>query len=165
LAGGSYESEVTPVGGGGPSGSLADRGERARDDTRTVLVVDDEPQLVKLLSNAFRRAGYDVITAGDATSALGAFELRRDTVDAVFLDVRIPPAGIGSVLETLLAVRPGLAVVLTSGDELPDGLQERLASAHGLFVRKPFTISGALRALDGLLAAGARCVAGDVGAR
>ena len=53
-----------------------------------LLVVDDEPNIVELLSASLRYAGFDVTTA---TSAVDAVKLaRRDRPDLVLLDVMLP---------------------------------------------------------------------------
>ena len=55
---------------------------------RTVLVIDDEPELVKLLDYNLTKAGYLVLTAKDGESGLAA--ARRHTPDVIILDVMMP---------------------------------------------------------------------------
>jgi DNA-binding response OmpR family regulator len=54
----------------------------------TVLVVEDEPDIVALLRDFLGVAGFDVLTAGDAAAALEAMGDRQ--VDCVLLDVMLP---------------------------------------------------------------------------
>ena len=53
-----------------------------------VLVVDDEPQIVRGLSASLRAAGEDVASAGSAGEALDAAAIRPP--DAVILDLALP---------------------------------------------------------------------------
>ena len=53
-----------------------------------VLVVDDEPQILRGLGASLRAAGYQVETAADGREALDAAALRPP--DAVVLDLRLP---------------------------------------------------------------------------
>lgn len=54
----------------------------------TVLVVDDEPDLVETIRLSLERAGYDVLTAYNGFEALGA--ARAEQPDVVILDVMLP---------------------------------------------------------------------------
>jgi two-component system phosphate regulon response regulator PhoB len=55
---------------------------------RTILVIDDEPELVKLLDYNLSKAGYLVISAKDGEAGLAA--ARKHAPDAVILDVMMP---------------------------------------------------------------------------
>jgi len=55
---------------------------------KTVLVIDDEPELAKLVDYNLTKAGYLVLTARDGESGLAA--VRKHTPDLVVLDVMMP---------------------------------------------------------------------------
>ena len=55
---------------------------------RTLLVIDDEPEIVRLLDYALTQAGYLVITARDGEAGLAA--ARKHAPDLVLLDVMMP---------------------------------------------------------------------------
>lgn len=59
-----------------------------REETKKILVVDDEPQIVKVLKAYLEKAGYQVLTALDGRAALSAFE--RETPDFMILDLNLP---------------------------------------------------------------------------
>jgi DNA-binding response OmpR family regulator len=67
----------------------------------TVLVVDDDPVIVKLLQVNFEMEGYDVITAGDGQEGLD--RARADRPDAIVLDVMMPKLNGLQVAEMLKA--------------------------------------------------------------
>jgi DNA-binding response OmpR family regulator len=54
----------------------------------TLLIVDDEKNLLKLYQREFREDGYEVLTASSGTEALE--KLRRQSVDLIILDIRMP---------------------------------------------------------------------------
>jgi two-component system, OmpR family, alkaline phosphatase synthesis response regulator PhoP len=56
--------------------------------TKKIFVVDDEPQIVKVLKAYLEKAGYAVITAGDGKAALAIFQ--REKPDFVILDLNLP---------------------------------------------------------------------------
>lgn len=55
---------------------------------QTILVVDDEPQLVRALRGYLEQAGYRVVTAGDGPAALAQF--KHEKPDLVLLDLNLP---------------------------------------------------------------------------
>jgi len=118
------------------------------DDAVTVLLVDDEPQLLRLVGRVLERAGFTVLSARDGREALEVFEAHRDEIDLAILDVLVPPNGIEEVLRVMLAQREDLRVILASGDELSDSLRELLRGAGGAFLRKPFVPKGLLRVIE-----------------
>nr|WP_299025587.1 response regulator transcription factor [uncultured Thermanaerothrix sp.] len=55
---------------------------------KKILVVDDEPQIVRVIQGYLERAGFQVIRAGDGEEALNLF--RRERPDFVILDLNLP---------------------------------------------------------------------------
>jgi DNA-binding response OmpR family regulator len=59
-----------------------------REQRQTVLVVDDEPDIVGLMRDFLEADGYNVLTAGDGETALNLLE--REQIDCVLLDIMMP---------------------------------------------------------------------------
>ena len=112
--------------------------------TPRVLVVDDEPDELALITRHVRRLGHDVVAAKSAEEALASPDL--DSVDVAIVDLRLPGMGGWELIEVLRARRPDLPVVVTSvldADDYPhveawlpkpfsgDGVQAALARALG----------------------------------
>ena len=57
-------------------------------DKKKILIVDDEPDILRLTSLRLRKLGYDVLTAADGKEALEA--TRNENPDLVLLDLLIP---------------------------------------------------------------------------
>lgn len=100
---------------------------------QTVLLVDDERNLVRVLEARLRRAGYSVLSAYDGAEALTV--LRRYPVKVVVLDVQMSGLGGGETLKAIHALRPGLPVVLMSAYGKPEGLSELVT-----YLEKPFNL-------------------------
>lgn len=107
------------------------------DPETTVLVVDDEAQLLRLLVRVLEKRGFRVFSAADARAAWETFEAHPE-IDVVLLDIVIPPAGVEPLLSRIVGLREDVGVVLTSGDEPEPALAERLEALGGVFLRKPF---------------------------
>jgi len=104
----------------------------------TVLIVDDEPQLLRLLVRVFEREGFTVLSAETGDKAMDLFSAHAARIDALVLDVIIPPRGATEVLEAVVEQRAGVGVVLTSGDHPPEAITATLDQCGGRFLRKPF---------------------------
>jgi DNA-binding response OmpR family regulator len=104
----------------------------------TVLVVDDEAMLLRLVENVLHRAGFRVMTAATGTEALEAFREDPAAIDAVLIDAGVPPAGAAEVVRSMLALRSSVGVVVSSGGPPSDEIQELLADCGGRFLGKPF---------------------------
>jgi CheY-like chemotaxis protein len=89
--------------------------------SETVLVVDDEPDLVDFAKQTLVTLGYRVLVAGNAKEALGKIKKYPD-IDILFTDVVMPGGMNGLELtEHALSQIPGLKVLMTSGfsDKIP----------------------------------------------
>ena len=100
-----------------------------------VLVVDDDPAIVRTLGINLRARGYDVETAADGRSALQVVEERLP--DAVILDLGLPDLDGLSVLQRLRERHAVPVVILSARHETDDKL-ETLDSGADDFVTKPF---------------------------
>ena len=118
----------------------------------TILVVDDEEQLLRLLGRVLERAGYRVLTASDGGEAIECFREQAEAIGLVVLDVVIPPRGAREVLPALLERSPGMRVILASGATLEPDLAEQLELCRGIYLRKPFVPRTFLATVEKLLA-------------
>jgi len=79
-----------------------------------ILIVDDDPQVLKLFSRILTRGGYRVHTENSGVHAIEALE-SAGPVDLMVLDLSMPGRDGFDILKTLRAQRPGLRVLVTSG--------------------------------------------------
>ena len=106
-------------------------------DPPLVLVVDDEPVLLRLLEVNLRVAGLDVRTAASGNGALVA--ARAHTPDAIVLDLGLPDLGGWDVLARLRQI-DGLSatpVVVLSGHDRDASAPPDYAAGVHAFLTKP----------------------------
>ena len=104
-----------------------------------LLVVDDEPQVLRGLTAALEAAGYDVIGAGTAAGALEAAALRPP--DAVVLDLRLPDGSGVEVCRRLREWSQAPVVVVSAVDEEDEKIAALDAGADD-YVTKPYAGCG-----------------------
>ena len=78
-----------------------------------VLIVDDEPEIRRLLARHLQRLGYAVQEAGDGEEAAAAAEV--EIPDVVITDMAMPRLGGLELLERLHSMDPGLPVIVLTG--------------------------------------------------
>ncbi|HYB43468.1 MAG TPA: response regulator [Candidatus Methylomirabilis sp.] len=115
----------------GPGGALA---------TATVLIVDDEPDIVRLLEMTLEPTGFRLLSAGDGSAALAI--ARAERPDLVLLDWRLPKTDGLAVCRALRAeVDPRLSevpVVLLTGQDAEEDMAAGFAAGATDYVTKPF---------------------------
>jgi two-component system cell cycle sensor histidine kinase/response regulator CckA len=106
----------------------------------TVLVVDDEAPLRRILERLLARDGYRVLTAGDAEAAYQM--LVSEQADALLLDINLPGMS-GLALYLAIVNRwPALEgrIALMSGDADADDVASWIEHHHCVVLRKPFDV-------------------------
>jgi len=101
----------------------------------TVLIVDDEPQILRVLRPALTATGYNVIGAGSATEALGA--LRDGLPDLIILDLGLPDMDGKDALRKLRVLTDRPIIVLSARDRESEKVMALDLGADD-YVEKPF---------------------------
>jgi nitrogen regulation protein NR(I) len=105
-------------------------------ERKQVLIVDDEPNLRKILSAQLTRDGYDSLTAEDGEQGLHL--LREHHIDLVITDLKMPKVDGMTLLKRALEIEPELPVVLITAHGTIDTAVEALKRGAFDFVTKPF---------------------------
>src|SRR4051794_20663237 len=79
-----------------------------------VLIVDDDPQVLKLFTRILTKGGYEVRAETSSERALEALQ-RAEAVELVVLDLNMPAPDGFEVLKSMRNQRPGLRILVTSG--------------------------------------------------
>jgi signal transduction histidine kinase/CheY-like chemotaxis protein len=80
-----------------------------------VLVVDDEPGVLKVVTRILSSAGIDVLEASDGEEAIETYRMYSDEIDCVLLDLNMPKLDGEEVFRELQSIRQDVRVLLTSG--------------------------------------------------
>lgn len=83
-------------------------------DPPAILVVEDEPLLLMIVSETLREAGFVVCEAGDAEAALGIIK-NEPKIELVISDVKMPGMNGYQLVDAGLALRPDLKIMLMTG--------------------------------------------------
>lgn len=130
-----------------PASSGVESRVRMNEHTRTVLIVDDDPQILRLVEKMLRPRRFNVLMAPKPSDALAICQ--SQTVDLLISDMRMPEMDGNRLAERVLKLHPETAILLISGHykEPPAAVR----SGQMRFLPKPFFPSQLLQYLRELL--------------
>ena len=112
-----------------------------------IMVVDDEKGVADLFQSLLQQSAYAVSTFTSPQEAFAAFCRNPSGVDLVLTDLVMPEFDGLELAKRMLAIRPGLPVILCTG-QLDANCRERSAKAGMAgFIQKPFTQRSLLQAI------------------
>jgi PAS domain S-box-containing protein len=121
---------------------------------RTVLVVEDEVSIVRLVRRVLEKAGYVVLEARNGLEAIriaGQFDGR---IDLLLSDVVMPQMSGSEAASTIRARHPGVPILYMSG-YTGDTIDRHGVHEEGVaFIQKPFTVNGLLNKVREVLDSG-----------
>jgi DNA-binding NtrC family response regulator len=107
--------------------------------TRTILLVDDDPQVLRVLGRFFEKKGWSVQRAGEATGALDLYE--RDRPDLVLLDIGLPGVSGLHFLEVVRGRDADATVIMLTGHADIETAVEAMRLGAENFLTKPVELA------------------------
>ena len=112
----------------------------ARTGLETILVVEDEPQVLYLAKKGLERNGYTVLTAGSPADAIALCRDHPGSIHVLVTDVVMPLMNGRDLNARLREMRPDLRTVFMSGYTANVMADRDLIEEGFLFVQKPFSL-------------------------
>ena len=120
-----------------------------RDPAPTILLVDDDAPLRRVIARTLGRRGYRIVECENGAQAIAHLEAAAERVDLIILDLMMPVMDGFATLEALSRFHPPSPVLVVSGGD--DGHAPLPPSIP--FLAKPFSPSKLLARLEEFLAA------------
>ena len=120
--------------------------------SRTVLIADDEANLLNLLKDNLEESGYSVLTAADGEQALHLWLENRP--DVIVLDIEMPKMNGWQVLEEVRRVSKDkeLPVILVlSAYTQPEDIRRGLKLGANKYLTKPFKLKVLVESIEEFL--------------
>jgi DNA-binding response OmpR family regulator len=118
----------------------------------TILVIDDDPAIQMVATQALRNEGFHVLTAADSQEALEISDQYASHIDLLLTDVMLPSGNGMALARAFLNKRPNTPVLYMSGFH-GDAIQavQKEGGPNGGFLEKPFTPRVLVERVRGLL--------------
>jgi two-component system cell cycle sensor histidine kinase/response regulator CckA len=111
----------------------------------TILIVDDDEQLRRVVSSMLRHAGYTTLAASDGSEALALAESHQGAIGLLLSDILMPGMDGHELARRIQLSRPGVRVLLMSG----------ATSVGTAVLAKPFTMKTLLEVVRNTLSVAA----------
>jgi len=116
-----------------------------------ILVVDDEPMILQMFSFLLEEVGCRATVCSDPRKALAIFRQAPQTFDLVLTDQSMPELSGLELARELLAISPGLPIILLSGHADLTDKKEILAAGIKEVLAKPVATAVLLETLNRFL--------------
>ena len=123
----------------------------ARRASSTILLVEDDELLRRVIARSLVDAGYQVLVASDGEDAMAVAEKHDGPIDVLITDVIMPKVSGRVLVERFAGVRPQTKILYVSG------YTDQIIAQHGAlepgqnFLAKPYTLDALERRIDELL--------------
>jgi len=107
--------------------------------SETILIVEDDPMLLKVAGNMLRQYGYEAIEVGDGREAMRIAEEFEGSIDLLLTDVIMPGMGGRDLAEKMKSKRPGIKIIYMSGYTDNTIVHNGALEEDVVLVEKPFT--------------------------
>ncbi|MBL8817280.1 MAG: PAS domain S-box protein [Planctomyces sp.] len=107
--------------------------------SETILVVEDEPALSRLVQFVLESQGYKVISTSSGSEALAAANSQKERIDLLLTDVVMPGMSGCEVADAFRKLWPGLKVLYASGYTTDTVIRYGIEAQESVFIEKPFT--------------------------
>ena len=105
----------------------------------TILIVDDEPEVLGVVVDMLQAKGYTILQTGDPLEALRIARTEKGVIDLLLSDVVMPLMNGREMSEKIRAIRPGIKVLFMSAYSTDTITAYGIRIARGQpFVTKPF---------------------------
>ena len=103
-----------------------------------ILIVDDEPILLKMMNVYLGRLGYTVVTANSTEKAWAEVDAAPDAFALAVLDATMSGVPMEDLAAHMLAANPRMCVIAASGYPVDTAALESAAPGRVMFLHKPF---------------------------
>src|SRR5262245_49986377 len=120
--------------------------------TKSVLVIEDEENMVYLLRKAFLRNKCGLFVALDGEQAMALYQKQKDEIGVVLLDIGLPKYFGWDIVLRIREQNPNIKIFVTSGYLEPDIKSKMERAGVKAFIQKPYNTGHVVEMLCGSLA-------------
>ncbi|HNX94507.1 MAG TPA: response regulator [Holophaga sp.] len=107
----------------------------------TILIVEDEPVMMRFSQAALRELGYASMPAWDGVEGIRQYQEKRHEISAVMLDLKMPKMGGRDCFIELQKLDPNVAVLICTGYGDNEEVQELISRGARGLLKKPFRVA------------------------
>jgi len=117
----------------------------------TILVIDDELTIRRMLIKTLKYVGYDVLDADSGKVGINLYKQEKDRISAVILDVIMPEMDGVQIYKALKKINPDIAVLVSTGYASSKQTIELKELGVEAFLKKPYRQSELVEAVNKII--------------
>ncbi len=130
-----------------PASAIAQQMATPKGNGQTLLIVDDEDSVRRVLSSTLERAGYKVLQAANGKEALTIYNDSGPSIAVVIIDMTMPVLGGLPTMRELVKINPDVRIIAASGIHDNEATAKSIGGQVKEFLAKPFNSERLLRAV------------------
>lgn len=130
-----FPADDTPPQAGGAIATGASFGE-----SKSILLIEEDTAVAQLQRDTLEKEGYSVMVAGDGPQAIDIYNIKKDKISLVILDLALRQMSAHDCLMALLNANPALKALVISYYDPEDQLHREISPFVKGFIRKPFSV-------------------------
>ncbi len=126
-------------------------GDLPRGNGELILLVDDEPPILKVTGKTLKAYGYRILTASDGAKAIAVYSQHKHDIALVLTDMMMPVMDGPAAIRALMRINPRIKIIGASGLTSEGGVEKvRLAGIKN-FIAKPYSAPALLQMVQSCL--------------
>ena len=122
-----------------PEAGKPDQPSVSRGRGETLLVVDDEPEILEIIGTVLRQNGWNVVTAADGVEGVAAFLTHSGQIQALVTDMVMPNMDGLGLIRSVRKLAPALPILVSTGYSNEESRGELSELRVNGFLKKPFS--------------------------
>lgn len=110
-------------------------------ESETILLVDDEEEVVNIGKNFLEELGYKPLVARDGFEAVEIFKIHKDKISLVVLDLIMPGMNGSQVFVEIKKIQENSKILISTGYTVDDKIKDLLNQGCQGFIQKPFSLN------------------------
>jgi len=122
-----------------------------QEGSETILLVDDEEEVVNIGKNFLEKLGYKPLVARDGLEAVEIFKIHKDKISLVVLDLIMPGMNGRQAFAEIKKIQENSKILISTGYTVDGEIEDLLNQGCQGFIKKPFSLNEFSHALRKIL--------------
>jgi two-component system, cell cycle sensor histidine kinase and response regulator CckA len=118
----------------------SDNIEQMQKGSGTILLVDDETEIINIGKNFLEKLGYTPLVARNGIEAVEIFKLYKDEISLIVLDLIMPEMNGNQAFTKIRKIQKDARILISTGYAVDDKIEDLLKQGCQGFIRKPFSL-------------------------
>ena len=130
---------------------VSPRPAKIKTGTGSILLIDDNEEVLEVLSRMLERLGYSVVCSKSREEAIDTFAQKQPPFDLVVMDMMMPGLDALTAITKIREIHETIGIVISTGYAKNESIQKLLSHERTAFLKKPYRLSTLSTLVDSML--------------